>query len=126
MAATVQCFEIREGRDDLALLEVVKQLPEALRAGVCNPVQKTESLTNRLGTEGVEDACNKLEMLASHLEAAVHASEPSQACIWMQAMFGGRFPMRPENIQEVTVADTVRAATAAVVASPLVGRSKAG
>lgn len=126
MAAAVQCFEIRERRDDLALLEVVKQLPNVLRGGVFNPVDHAESLTKRLGQEGVEDACKKLEMLAKYLEAAIHASEPSQACMWMQAMFGERFPMRPENIKEVSVADTVRAATASVVATPLVGRSKAG
>ncbi|WP_153130482.1 CBASS cGAMP synthase [Dechloromonas hortensis] len=126
MAAAVECYETRERRDDLALLDVVKQLPAILRRGVSNPVDREESLTKRLGKEGVEDTCTKLEQLAKYLEAAIHASEPMQACTWLQAMFGTRFPLLPERVKTESVKSTVQAAPAVAVASPLVGRSKAG
>ncbi len=126
MAAAVECFEVRNNRDDLALLEVTQQLPGILRRGVCNPVDQDESFTNRLGEEGVEDACKKLHDLTRYLQAATQATDPRQACIWMQQMFGERFPMQPSRVKNVSVAETVRAAPAAFVATPLVGRSKAG
>lgn len=126
MAAAVECYETRDRRDDLALLDVVKQLPATLRRGVSNPVDLEESLTKRLGKEGVEDACVKFDLLAQYLGAAIHASEPTQACTWLQAMFGSRFPLLPERVKTESVKSTVQAAPVAAVASPLVGRSKAG
>jgi len=126
MAAAVPLFERRHGRDDLALLDVLAGLPAALRAGVVNPVDEEESLTKRLGEDKVEEAAREFERFEGVLRASLHASSASQVCIWMQQEFGERFPNRPSRIKVVSVAATVAAAPAAVGASELVGRSKAG
>lgn len=126
MAAAAECFEPRHNRDDLALLDVARQLPGILRQGVKNPADPDEFLTNRLGQSGVEEACQKLDQLTKYLQAAIECTDDLQACVWMQRMFGQRFPMQPNRAKKVSVADTVRAAPVATVPSPLVGRSKAG
>lgn len=126
MAAAVPLFERRHGREDLALLDVLAGLPAALRAGVVNPVDEKESLTERLGKDRVEEAARELQRFEGVLRASLHASSESQACIWMQQEFGQRFPNRPHRVKVVSVAATVAAAPAAAGASELVGRSKAG
>lgn len=126
MAASAPSFDARERRDDLALLDVVEQIPDALRDGVCNPVDHNESLTDRLGKIGVEDAVSKLQTFEQYLRGAINASNPDQACAWLVNQFGERFPNEPSRIKEVSVAATVLAAPAAVAASPLVGRTQAG
>ena len=126
MVAAEACFVPHRGRDDLATLEVAKKLPDVLRAGVNNPCDDNESLTDRLGEAGIDEACEKIEVLGSFLEAAIQADTEIQACNLMQKMFGPRFPMLPQRIKRVSVDETVSAAPAIVVASPIVGRSKAG
>lgn len=126
MAAAVPVFARRHGRDDLALLDVLTSLPAALRAGVCNPADKAESLTDRLGKDKVEEAAKVFEQFEGVLRAAIHASSESQVCIWMRNEFGPRFPARPDRVKNVTVAATVAATPAVAGASELVGRSKAG
>lgn len=126
MAAASPVFERRQGRDDLALLDVVTRLPQELRKGVCNPVEKDESLTKRLGNAGVEEAARKFEELEKNLRGALDAGSPSQACIWMRQQFGSRFPNRPDRVKLVTVAATIAATPAMAGASEIVGRTKAG
>lgn len=104
MAAAVPLFEKQDRRDDLALLAVVKALPQALREGVSNPVDDSESLTDRLrkgseDTDLVEEAALAFEQLAKLLEGATSASSPSQACEWMRQAFGPRFPNCPERVK---------------------------
>lgn len=126
MAAAAPVFETRDRRDDLALLDVVEAMQEQLRKGVCNPVDSNESLTKRLGEEGVADAIAKLQQLENYLRGALHGSNPSQACEWMRQQFGPRFPNAPERVRPTSPAATVQAAPAAAVATPLFGRTKAG
>jgi len=125
-AAAAPVFEKRDQRDDLALLNVVEKLPAQLRAGVNNPVDMSESLTKRLGAEGVKDAARAFERFETVLRAATDAGSASQACIWMQREFGPRFPNEPSRIKPVSVAATILAAHAAIGPSELVGRTKAG
>jgi hypothetical protein len=126
MAAAAPLFEKRDRRDDLALLDVVAALPDRLRAGVNNPVEESESLTDRLGNAGVEDAALAFEEFEKVLRGAVAASNSSQACIWMQGAFGPRFPNDPDRVKVVSVAATIAAAPATAGPSELVGRTKAG
>jgi hypothetical protein len=126
MAAAVPLFEKRDRRDDLALLDVVANLPAALLNGVNNPVDDQESLTKRLGTDKVKEAARELEKLEQLLRGAVDAGKQDQACIWMQQAFGPRFPMRPDLVKVVSVAATIAATPAVAGASELVGRTKAG
>ncbi|MCF7769498.1 CBASS cGAMP synthase [Achromobacter pulmonis] len=126
MAAAAPLFERRDRRDDLALLDVVAALPTRLRAGVNNPVEESESLTKRLGPDGVEDTAMAFEAFEKVLRGATDAGSPSQACIWMQREFGPRFPNQPDRVKAVSIAATIAAAPAAAGPSELVGRTKAG
>lgn len=126
MAAAVPLFTKMDRRDDLALLEVLKGLPAALRNGVSNPVNTDESLSGRLLADELEAAAKKFEMFENYLNGAVNASDESTACNWMISMFGPRFPNRPNRIKQVTVAATIAAVPAQAAASELVGRTKAG
>lgn len=126
MAASAPLFEARERRDDLALLDVVEKMPGVLRDGVYNPIDRSESLTDRLGKQGIEDAVKKLGILENYLRGAVNASNPAQACAWMIHQFGNRFPNEPERVKASTVASTVLATPAIATASPLIGRMQAG
>lgn len=126
MAAAAPLFEKRDRRDDLALLDVVAALPARLRAGVNNPVDESESLTERLGGTGVEEAAKAFEEFEKVLRAATDAGSPSQACIWMRSELGPRFPNEPDRVKMVSVAATIAAAPAEAGPSELVGRTKAG
>jgi hypothetical protein len=128
-------FAKQDRRDDQALLDVVKQLPAALRRGVSNPVNPDESLTDRLrGSDDevdmVEEAALQFEDLGRRLQAALDAGSAAQACIWMQGLFGPRFPDRPDRVKVGAAASAVAAAIAAspAIAGPneLVGRTRAG
>lgn len=127
MAAAAPLFSKIRERDDLALLEVLKELPGALRAGVNNPVDDSESLTARLDANEVEEAARKFEELEENLNGAVNASDAHSACLWLRKMFGPRFPMRTDLVKVTTVAATIAAIPAQpAVASEFVGKTTAG
>lgn len=126
MAAAAPLFTKIRGRDDLALLEVLKELPDALRKGVNNPVNDSESLTARLSEDELEEAAKKFEDLESNLNGAVNASDAASACAWLRKMFGPRLPLRTDLVKAVTVASTIAAIPAQPAASEFVGKSKAG
>ncbi|PLZ02817.1 hypothetical protein CY652_07780 [Burkholderia sp. WAC0059] len=126
MAASAPVFDSRDRRDDLALLDLVDKLPSVLRDGVSNPVDTGESLTDRLGRDGVEEAAGKIELFETFLRGALGSSSSNQACTWMIQQFGPRFPNAPSRIKIASVAATVLATPVSAVASPLVGRSQAG
>lgn len=131
MAAAVPKFERRDRRDDLALLDVIAELPAALRAGVCNPVDEKESLTERLrkgsgDKDLVEDAAVRFEECEKLLRGAIAAGDAAQACTWMQQAFGTRFPAQPDRVKVVSVAATIAATPAVAGPSELVGRTRAG
>lgn len=136
MAAAAPLFVKQDRRDDQALVDVVKQLPAALRKGVNNPINDKESLTDRLrkGSDEVdlvEDAASRFEDLGRRLQAALDAGNAEQACSWLQGLFGPRFPDRPDRVKVSPVA--AAGVAAAIAASPaiagpneLVGRTRAG
>ncbi|CAM2172844.1 Cyclic GMP-AMP synthase [Paraburkholderia sacchari] len=126
MAASAPIFDSRDRRDDLALLDLAAKLPSVLRDGVSNPVDASESLTDRLGFAGVEETVRKIELFETFLRGALGCSSSSQACAWIIQQFGPRFPNAPSRVKAATVAATVLATPASAVASPLVGRSQAG
>lgn len=136
MAAAAPLFVKQDRRDDQALVDVVKQLPAALRKGVNNPINDKESLTDRLrkGSDEVdlvEEAASRFEDLGRRLQAALDAGNAEQACSWLQGLFGPRFPDRPDRVKVSPVA--AAGVAAAIAASPaiagpneLVGRTRAG
>lgn len=135
MAAASPLFVKQDRRDDQALVDVVKQLPAALRMGVNNPVNQEESFTDRLRASSddvdmVEQVALQFEDLGRRLRAAMDAGNAEQACTWLQGLFGPRFPDRPDRVKVGAAASAVAAAIASspAVAGPneLVGRTRAG
>ena len=126
MAAAEPIFEKRDRRDDLALLDVVRQLPDQLRKGVNNPTDQTESLTEKFDIKDIEEAASKFDELCRYMAASLQATDTKQASIWMREQFGIRFPDSPDRIQQVTPTQTIASAASVFTASQLVGRTQAG
>jgi hypothetical protein len=126
MAAAASVFERRDRRDDLALLDVVTALPGKLRSGVNNPIDDSESLTKRLGTDGVEETAKAFELFEQILRSAIAEENSTQACNCMSKEFGPRFPNQPSRVKIVSVVATIMSAPAVARPSELVGRTKAG
>lgn len=126
MSAAAPIFQQIERRDDLALLEVLRHLPQALRDGVENPVNSNEILTDRLKAGDLENIANRFEDLTSKLSAIVSASDPQTVCNWLRAEFGDRLPNRPDLVTEISPRDTIRQIAPVITATPLVGRTEAG
>lgn len=130
MAAACPLFELEYKRDDEALLNVLKGIPQALRDGVLSPIDQDVYLTDALSEEEIEAAAERFEMFAKYLEAAMSLSTAAkeQACHWMREMLGDRFPNRPDLINGKPTG--LPAAIAAVEPEPseleILQRSKSG
>jgi hypothetical protein len=126
MSAAAPLFIEIKGRDDLALLEVLRGLPKSLRDGVNNPVNDNESLTKRLSDDELEGIARVYEDLTSRLTASLAAKDPQTVCNWLRADFGTRLPDRADLITVVTPIETISAIPTLITATPLVGRTQAG
>lgn len=124
MATAVPLFKKNDGRDDLALLEVVKGMAKSLRSGVVSPADADESLTVRLGSEKVEEAALAFEDFEKNLQGAIDCSSPETACRWLIEKLGGRFPNEPTWIRVLTVKETINSVAPVAAASVLVGNNK--
>lgn len=100
--ATVAVFQQRERRDDLAVLNVLGALPNCLRNGVAHPVDADESLTSRLGQEGVWEAASRFDRHALAVRVALAGSCARTACSVLVDQFGKRFPNDPSRIQKAS------------------------
>jgi hypothetical protein len=124
MAAAAPLFKAEHGRDDLALLTVASGIAASLRAGVSNPTDANESLTDRLGGKKVEEAAAAFEELEKFLRGAIDSSCAAQACSWMIEKFGSRFPDEPGWVKVQSVQATVASVAPFPAASEIVGRNK--
>lgn len=125
MAASVPLFKAEHGRDDLALLEVLKGIAKSLRDGVNNPTDKSESLTSRLGPQKVEEAAVAFENFHEYLQGAIDSSSATQACTWLIEKFGTRFPNEPSWVKVSSVREAIAAVAPVAGSSELVGRTRA-
>jgi len=126
MVATESVFEKRDRRDDMALLDVVRKLPDVLRGGVENPTDTNESLTDRITPEEIEQIAKQYESLCKHLSGSLQAADKHQANIWMCNQFGYRFPNDPGRIQSVSAIDSIKSAAPLYTSSKLNSSSTAG
>ncbi|MCG8986229.1 hypothetical protein MI467_05150 [Delftia acidovorans] len=132
MAAAAPLFEKQHGRDDLALLAVLKVLPGALREGVNNPTNEEESLTKRLRDQDseknlVEEAAQAFDDFAKLLESSINASNTEAAVHWLRSALGPRFPNRPDLGKVTTsVAAAIASSPAQQGAFEMVERTRAG
>lgn len=126
MAATAPLFRKFHGRDDLALEEVLRGLPSALRAGVNNPANTSESLTERLEADELEEIASRYEELNAKLSQALADTDAISVCKWLQEEFGNRLPNRPDLVSITTPEETIKQSPAILSPTPLVGRTEAG
>lgn len=128
MALACPLFEAVNGRDDRALLNVVKKIPAALQCGVMSPIDPTASLTRHMTQEAIADAVKHFQIFAQHLEGAIDSPDPETAYVWLNRMFGDRFPDASHRMKPN--ADGLPSAMAVI--APLTGpaepvkRTKAG
>lgn len=101
MTVIVELFQQLERRDDLALLHVITGLPSRLREGVRHPVDTEESLTKRLGAEGVQEAASRFARFAGELRCALTGECTRTACGVLVVELGPRFPNDPARVQRV-------------------------
>lgn len=128
MAAACPLFERFEKRDDRALLNVVKGIPEALRKGVMSPIDPSASLTAHMSKEAIADAVEMFQVFANHLEGAIDASDAHTALLWLRKMLGERFPNAPDRMKLNSEGLPASMAAIAPLAGPAepVKRTKAG
>ena len=124
MAAAVPLFEKQDGRDDLALLNVLEDLPTTLRNGVSNPTDENESLTDRLGSDAVEQAAKQFERFREQLRGAMDCSSPALACGWLIEKLGERFPNEPAWVKTPTARESIATTAALAGPSEIVGTTK--
>lgn len=129
MICACQPFQKTPGRDDLALLEVLRELADKLAGEVREElINPEEDFNKRLSAEERKDASGKARALYRALNAALEANrwEKVDVLSVLQAQFGSRFPTNPDWVTDSTPQDVVRAAPAIIVAQPEVRRSKSG
>jgi len=93
---------------------------------VNNPVDESESLTERLGKAGVEEAAKAFEEFEKVLARSHRRRQPFTGLHLDARRFGPRFPNEPDRVKVVSVAATIAAAPATAGPSELIGRTKAG
>jgi len=118
-----------EGRDDLALIEVCRAIPDRLRDAVTIAPIPKEDLSKALDKDGIRDTfVQRIRALQDVLAACVsgrHSRE--EACRMLTQQFGARFPQRPDRIREETPEAVVHAVEPRrIAAAPIVGRRVAG
>ncbi len=126
MAVAVLAFCQRKRRDDQALADVVKQVPELLRAGVKSPIDPGVLLTDSLSQEELEDAITRFEEFSEYLSAALRSTDSQTACNWLRKMLGPRFPNRPDLAIALSVSDVVKSQPAEAGPDELIKNTKAG
>ncbi|WP_112193707.1 cyclic GMP-AMP synthase DncV-like nucleotidyltransferase [Pseudomonas sp. LG1E9] len=128
MAAACPLFQFFDKRDDRALLNVAKGIPDALRNGVASPIDPSASLTAHMSKEALADAVEFFEEFARYLEGAIDATDAHTANNWLHQILGDRFPYAPYRMKSNP--EGMPASMAAI--APLVGpaepvkRTKAG
>ncbi|NWA44908.1 hypothetical protein HX871_08050 [Pseudomonas reactans] len=128
MAAACPLFEHFDKRDDRALLNVVKGVPDALRNGVASPIDASASLTAHMPKEAIADAVEFFQEFARYLEGAINATDAHTAYNWLHQMLGDRFPYAPHRMKSNPEGMPATMAAIAPLAGPAepVKRTKAG
>ncbi|WVM94129.1 CBASS cGAMP synthase [Halopseudomonas pachastrellae] len=132
MVAADTAFESSiDRRDDLALLKVLRGLPDILRGKVISPSSRDkppgeqEDLARRLDNKGIRrDVIARIEHFADQLEYAINTCGiPTEACEILIEHLGDRLPNDPERVTQSTVQSQPAQKTNVV---PPLGKTTAG
>ena len=128
MICACQAFQKSPGRDDVALLEVARQLGEKLGTDVREEVINDEDFNKKLSVAERRDAAARANTLYRTLSDALEARGWQKATVLaaVAQQFGSRFPGNADWLTESTAQEIVRAAPAIAVAQPEVRRSRSG
>lgn len=122
MVIVCQDLDHKLGRDDLALLELTKSLPERLLGSVLEPRIGKEEF-NRMSVSDREVASDMAKALYRALHSAIRDRKPGEqeaAVLDLKEVFGDRIPAQPEWVVLAASREAVRATSATVVAQPVV------
>lgn len=125
MVLAASKFKYCADRDDLALFEVCKTIPDLLSTEIKNPTDSNEILTDRL--DNVELTIQRFRDLKFALEEAImHSSNSNEANDIVRQQFGDRFPFKPEWIRTVNPEAAIAPLTFNLQNNELIGRTRAG
>ena len=132
MVAVDLAFDVAiDRRDDLALLTVLKKLPEILAGQVINPAtvdkpeEEQEDLAERLDKHDIRhDVIARIQSFADQLDYAIFkCGEPAKACKTLIDTLGSRVPNDPDRVTLATI-QTHKAMKTEVL--PPIGKLTAG
>lgn len=128
MICTCQSFTKMPGRDDLALLEVARELGGKLAGDIREELIDEKDDFNKLSSSERMEAAAKARDLYRALKGALEANRWHKTDVLkaLQAQFGPRMPFEPDWIVDDTPENVVRVAPAVVVPQPEVRRTKSG
>jgi len=128
MICISQSFKPMHGRDDLALLEVARELGHKLESDLHEELIDERHDFNNLSDVDRIVAAGKAKNLYLALKGGLEASQWEKMNVLkaLQTQFGSRMPARPDWIAEDTPRGVVSAAPAIIVPQPEVHSTKAG
>jgi cyclic GMP-AMP synthase len=128
MICVCQTFQTMQGRDDLALLEVARELGDKLAGDIREELINDKEDFNKLSPQERIDAAQKARALYAVLKRGVEAnrSEKIEVLKALRAQFGPRMPFQPDWIFGDTPQAVVKAAPAVIVPQPEVSRTRSG
>lgn len=94
MVIANQYYSYNEDRDDIALLNVIESLPQALKNAVIEPsIPEHENEDfNRIPFDKRSECSEKAQQLYNYLKTSIAVSEPSNAISFLKCAFGDRIP----------------------------------
>lgn len=128
MICACQSFQAMQGRDDLALLEVARELGDKLSGDIREELINEQDDFNKLGPQERIESAKKARTLHRILKDGLeaHRGERLEVLKSLRMQFGPRIPFEQEWITDDTPQAVVRAAPALIVPQPEVRRTKAG
>lgn len=87
-------YSYKENRDDIALLNVIEFLPQALKNAVIEPsIPEHENEDfNRIPLDKRAECAEKAQNLYNHLKTSISVSDPNNAISFLRFSFGNRIP----------------------------------
>ncbi|MXO69025.1 hypothetical protein GRI72_09330 [Altererythrobacter marinus] len=116
-----------DNRDDELILKVARKLPDIFRGRVCNPVIE-EACLNEWDADTRSDIVGHAQDLADEMATALERTGDAERVVQkLRNRFGERIPYRPDAVRmSSTEIESIRKATPAKVAAPLIVPSTSG
>lgn len=108
-----------QGRDDYALLQVAKSLPQQLSSTIINPAAPNEDPLYPRGKVDTEEVSSQAELLVNALGSGLSGAIDKNGLLsCLESQFGSRIPQNTEWIEEVSSAAAIVRSTQSVPVKP--------